>query len=430
MGSCVGKNSRESRVVSQARTAPSTPIWSSRNASREFETVVTREWGVPQSARMSVNPSPSPSEGGRSGIGSGSKSLQMDLAPLFRRPVGRVIRSFRPVTAESLRAALEAFIMRGETDDLCLLLFVGADIDGFVDGQTALMRAIDARSSSAVRVLVEAGANLELQCVGGALGGETALHLACRTEQPEVGKFLLSMGANCNAETAEGWRALHLAAFSGWLGLVRSLLLHGAELHAKSFYGDTALHRSVFGGQRAVTELLLDRGARVNEKGENDTTPLFYTVLPRAGGQELTDNRDIAELLLSRGADANAKESVRGRTVLHEAACWGSADVVQALLVKGGADVHATSKCGCTALHYSAFRVKLMNECGVDMKKKLEIAKTLVSHGVDVKAVDNLGMSASRVAEMYLAADSPIRTFLAEVTQGQSAPLSGKAVAT
>uniref|UniRef100_A0A0G4GW89 Uncharacterized protein n=1 Tax=Chromera velia CCMP2878 TaxID=1169474 RepID=A0A0G4GW89_9ALVE len=340
----------------------------------------------------------------------------MDLAPLFSRPVGRVVRSFRAATAESLRTALDAFIERGERADLCLLLFVGADLDRVVGGQTALLKAIDARHVEAVQLLVEAGADLEVKMCG----GETPLVLACRTLQPSVTEYLLSKGADSNAETDEGWRALHRAAFSGWVGLVKCLLLKGADLHAKSFYGDTALHRSVFGGQREVTELMLQRGARVNEPGENNTTLLFYTVLPRAEGRELTDNREVAELLLSWGADANTRESERGRSALHEAACWGSVEVTKALL-NAGADVEAKSKCGCTALHYGAFRVDLMDECGVDMGKKLEIAKMLVKRGSDVNLEDSLGMTAYQVAETHLHADSPLRIFLAAELKQQEA---------
>uniref|UniRef100_A0A0G4I6E5 Uncharacterized protein n=1 Tax=Chromera velia CCMP2878 TaxID=1169474 RepID=A0A0G4I6E5_9ALVE len=329
-------------------------------------------------------------------------NFTMNLHPVVKPGVGAgsVLRSFQAVNPETLRTALDAFIERGEKDDLLLCLAVGVEIDGLVKRQTALMRAVTSGNLQAVIRLVRWGAGLEVR----GAGGFTALHEACFAREVIIGRILLAWGANANAETYYGIRPLHLAVEHGAVDLFAPLFSHKAELHAKNANGNRALHLAALSGQRGAIEKLLDLGARVNERGDGGGSPLHFAA-------PLNDHSDAAELLLSRGANVNARDDM-GKTILHWFALFGCVRVAE-IVLDAGADVQTTDNQGWTALHHAAWRSSNMDTFLVDQQKKLRIAQILVSRGINVNAVTDDGMTALALAERNLPADPPIRTFLA-----------------
>ena len=100
------------------------------------------------------------------------------------------------------------------------------------------------------------------------------------------------------------------------------------------------LYRAVLSGNTQMAELLIDKGADVNAKDDCGFTPLRWaTMLGR---------KDIVEFLIAKGADVNAKD-YNGWTPLHWAARLGSKDIVEFLIVRG-ADINAKNKYGHTPL--------------------------------------------------------------------------------
>uniref|UniRef100_A0A0G4G3A7 Uncharacterized protein n=1 Tax=Chromera velia CCMP2878 TaxID=1169474 RepID=A0A0G4G3A7_9ALVE len=235
---------------------------------------------------------------------------KISLSELYRSAAGIVLRSFKPVTTETLFAAVKSF-SREKDDDLRLLLLLGAQIDGLHKDRTPLMWAItigrEWANLEAVRLLAEAGANLEVKTptlwLGGGFFAYTALHLACIHNEHEVLAFLLS---------------------------------RGADIHAKEYYEHTGLHITLLYGHRESTQVLLDRGARVDTRNLVGHTPLHYAVLPYPGKQNASE---VVELLLARGADMEAKDTGT-LTVLLTAVLYGSVEMVK-LLLDRGANIHA-----------------------------------------------------------------------------------------
>jgi hypothetical protein len=140
---------------------------------------------------------------------------------------------------------------------------------------------------------------------------------------------------------------IHVAVIEGEIAKVESLLAEKPKLiNAEDKNGFTPMHFAAGQGHKDVAELLIAKGADVNAKSkEGYTTPLHFAALK--------GSKEVAELLIAKGADVNAK-SKKGYTALHFAAGKGQTEVAELLIAKG-ADVNAKSETDETPLHYAAY---------------------------------------------------------------------------
>mgnify|MGYP003341849727 CR=1 FL=1 len=89
--------------------------------------------------------------------------------------------------------------------------------------------------------------------------GETALMFAAAEGSPSAVRLLLDRGADPRVRTKRNETALGYAGTAGNDAVVRRLLEHGAEVNAQSHVGTTALaHVTTRGGRHAVIALLQD----------------------------------------------------------------------------------------------------------------------------------------------------------------------------
>lgn len=95
------------------------------------------------------------------------------------------------------------------------------------------------------------------------------------------------------------------------------------------------------GSAEAMRPLRDSCGFNANAKGRRGMTALYWAAVNNAV--------EVAGLLLTHGADVNAKEAQRGRTALHLAALKDALEVA-GLLLAHGADVNAKDQNGWTAL--------------------------------------------------------------------------------
>jgi len=91
---------------------------------------------------------------------------------------------------------------------------------------------------------------------------------------------------------------IHTAAMNGNLAGVQAELDKGVDVN-KRYGGMTPLHFAVAVGHKEIAELLITKGADVNAKGEWDRTPLHAAAT--------NGKKEVAELLIAKGADVNAK---------------------------------------------------------------------------------------------------------------------------
>ncbi len=112
-----------------------------------------------------------------------------------------------------------------------------------------------------------------------------------------------------NAYSSDGFTPLHLAAFFGHMDAARFLVERRANINAiaKNSMKVTPLHSAVAHNQIEISELLISNGADVNAKQEHNFTPLH--------GAAQNGNVPLTNLLLRHGAKADVRTS-DGKTPL------------------------------------------------------------------------------------------------------------------
>lgn len=131
------------------------------------------------------------------------------------------------------------------------------------------------------------------------------------------------------------------ASRNGDFSTVKSLIDSGANVNAMDDDQLTALHHAVIGRNRDIVELLISKGADVNAKGQYGQTPFSLTVvapfqrrtLPSQG--EIDCCRAMAEMLIASGAEID----------IHRLATSGDIKRIKELIEKG-ADVNSISDDG------------------------------------------------------------------------------------
>ena len=130
----------------------------------------------------------------------------------------------------------------GDGDDIRVreLLAAGADPHRHEDryGNTALLEAAYQHKDSVVSILLQHGADLNIQNKD----GDTALHRAASMGKNEEVKALIKLGAELNIQNNDGNTALYLAAFNGYREVITTLIKAGADLNIENHHGTTALH--------------------------------------------------------------------------------------------------------------------------------------------------------------------------------------------
>ncbi|KAK9876233.1 hypothetical protein WA026_012534 [Henosepilachna vigintioctopunctata] len=304
------------------------------------------------------------------------------------------------------QAALHVAARLGQSEIVKVLLEAGANVnEADLDGWTPLRAAAWGGHTEVVELLVNHC------CVLDSVDAEnrTALRAAAWSGHEEIVKILLRRGASVNLTDHEGRTALIAAAYMGHNEIVEHLLEAGADINHADADGRTALSVAALCAPRSpgvnVVQTLLERGASVDHEDKEGMTPLLVA--------SFEGHRDVCEILLENEADVDHTDhsgrsplwaaasmghapvvalllfwgccidsmDSEGRTVLSVAAAQGCVEVVKQLLDRGLDEQHRDNS-GWTPLHYSAF------------EGHQDVCETLLEAGARVDETDNEGKAA------------------------------------
>uniref|UniRef100_A0A8C6XDB9 Ankyrin repeat and KH domain containing 1 n=1 Tax=Naja naja TaxID=35670 RepID=A0A8C6XDB9_NAJNA len=252
----------------------------------------------------------------------------------------------------------------GYVDIVKLLLVHCADVNAQSStGNTALTYACAGGFVDIVKVLLKAGANIEDHNEN----GHTPLMEAASAGHVEVARVLLEYGAGINTHSNEFKEsALTLACYK----VARLLLDSGAQVNMPADSFESPLTLAACGGHVELAALLIERGANLEEVNDEGYTPLMEAA--REGHEEMV------ALLLAQGANINAQTEETQETALTLACCGGFSEVAD-FLIKAGADIEL----GCSTPLMEAAQ-----------EGHLELVKYLLAAGANVHATTATGDTA------------------------------------
>lgn len=240
---------------------------------------------------------------------------------------------------------------------------------------TSLHQALSCHQGTLVRSLLAKGAFAnELDFYG-----VTALHVAAIYNDHESIELLVANGADLEARLDEGVRddmeqtALHLAVEENYQAVVRELLKTGADIGAQDAMGRTALHLAADLKDESLVKMLLRNGAPLDIEDDSLDTPFdvawsvghrptIILLLEYANEDFRTYNEETALHIASR---ENYKGLVRklvdgeididlrngsGQTALHLAVANGNYEIAETLMTMGADAEMVDLVSGCTTL--------------------------------------------------------------------------------
>ncbi len=174
--------------------------------------------------------------------------------------------------------------------------------------------------------------------------------------------------------------AFYLSQLDEWTFQERRRQARANLLELGISWHTDSLAQCVRDGDTRAVEFFLDSGFRPGVRDKHGVPLLSLAARSR--------HLNVAELLLDRGADVNARSDDRGYTALMDAAQLGDAGLLSMLLSRGS-DPDLASKDGQTALVIVVGR------------NDLAMAGTLLEAGADPDLADKLGLSARKYASLF-----------------------------
>lgn len=244
-----------------------------------------------------------------------------------------------PIAIQNRRADVVDILLsigvRPTGADLVLALHEGADASALLSsindrdshGNTPLMAAVNSMGASAVRFLLDHGADITATNQN----GETALFYAT---DPAIVGLLVTAGADVNAVNNDGANVLNAQLSDNWmtprkilrLPVVTALVTAGMDINNRDRNGVSLLMKAAMTQTATVCTALLGLGAAVNAINNTGESALFYAYD--------RENWPAFKALVVGGADLDLLTD-SGTSILYIAALYRNMAVVRYLLAAG-----------------------------------------------------------------------------------------------
>ena len=280
---------------------------------------------------------------------------------------------------------LTAAVIKGKRKLIKFLADCGADINTEdSNGHNPLFLAVTANKPRVVKWLIDFGADVNVKSDAGytpltytALMQVKDIHIRNRRAvDPSVIEYLMKGGADYS-------EAMIIAVKSGNIPFLETIIRNGADVNKKCWFEaeQTPLAAAMFTGEKGIdsdmVKFLAENGADLDEifeLGEETYTNALNVSIT-------ADRPDIAELLLSYGANPNYRDP-SGRTSLVYAVV--TSEEILRVLLSYGADPNIADNNKRTPLMLAA----------LDVGTEPGIMEALLEHGADINAQDEDGMTA------------------------------------
>ena len=206
-------------------------------------------------------------------------------------------------------------------------------------GKSSMFKAASCGSIPAAMILVEKGAD-----VNSVLIDDYPIHAACKSRSLAMVKFLANKNADVTSVAQDGSTSLMFAVKAGDLPTIKFLLekYSNIGIEKANAQGFTALHYAALSGRDDITSLLLSKGADINAKTLNGASVLHLAA--KSGNMSF-----VEELIKNhKELDVNYKTK-KGKTTLHYAIKSRNLDLVKyiASFIEGGIKTALTNADSC-----------------------------------------------------------------------------------
>jgi ankyrin repeat protein len=256
-----------------------------------------------------------------------------------------------------------------------VLMENGADANRVAAGCTPLYLSASDNQIEVVKVLLSFNLDLEIPYAGdGYERGFTALTIATVEGYTDVVRLLLEAGANVNHKSDHNTFPLQYAVIFNREDVLRVLMEYHPDLDLVDDDGDTALHCIRRSTSPTIAKLLINGGSDPESRNNHGNTPICMAVM--------SENLDIVKYLIAKKTELNIIGGKYGGP-LHLACYWSNLELVQ-ILVAARANVNLVDPCAGTPLQSACHRPESGDEKGMQES----IIRYLINEAMaDVKTV-------------------------------------------